>query len=70
LLGMGDFVIWSSLTPHFTLPAQSFPAERLSLQVLIRPADNRWGDFLGQPFDRTSVQLQRVSERFSVRIVT
>jgi hypothetical protein len=70
LLRMGDFVVWSSLTPHFTLPALSFPAERLSLQVLIRPADNRWGDFLGQPFDRTSVQLHRVNERFSIRIVT
>jgi len=70
LLCMGDFVIWSSLTPHFTLPAQPYPAERLSLQVLIRPARNQWGDFLSQPFDRTSVQLQRVSERFSIRIVT
>jgi hypothetical protein len=70
LLRMGDFIVWSSLTPHFTLPAQSFPAERLSLQVLIRPADKRWGDFLGQPYDRTSVELQRVTDRFSVRIVT
>jgi hypothetical protein len=70
LLRMGDFIVWASLTPHFTLPAQSFPAERLSLQVLIRPADNRWGDFLDQPYDRTSVELQRVTDRFSVRIVT
>jgi hypothetical protein len=70
LLLMGDFVIWSSLTPHFTLPAQSYPAERLSLQVLIRPAHNRWGDFLSQPFDLTSVQLQKANERFSIRIVT
>ena len=67
---MGDFIVWASLTPHFTLPVQSFPAERLSLQVLIRPADNRWGDFLDQPYDRTSVELQRVTNRFSVRIVT
>ena len=70
LLRMGDFIVWASLTPHFTLPVQSFPAERLSLQVLIRPADNRWGDFLDQPYDRTSVELQRVTDRFSVRIVT
>jgi hypothetical protein len=70
LLRMGDFIAWASLTPHFTLPVQSFPAERLSLQVLVRPADNRWGDFLGQPYDRTSVELQRASNRFSVRIVT
>jgi hypothetical protein len=70
LLRMGDFVVWSSLTPHFTLPAQSFPAERLSLQILIRPADNRWGDFLSQPYDRTSVQLQKVTEHFSIRVMT
>ena len=70
LLCMGDFIAWASLTPHFTLPVQSFPAERLSLQVLIRPADNRWGDFLDQPYDRTSVELQKVNNRFSVRIVT
>lgn len=70
LLRMGDLIVWASLTPHFTLPAQSFPAERLSLQVLIRPADSRWGDFLDQPYDRTSVELQRVTNRFSVRIVT
>src|SRR5262249_10762556 len=29
LVRRGDVVVWSSLTPHFTLPAQHFPAERL-----------------------------------------
>ena len=67
---MVDLIVWSSLTPHFTLPAQPFPAERLSLQVLIRPAANRWGDFLSQPYDQTSVQLERVTEHFSIRLVT
>jgi hypothetical protein len=70
ILRMGDAVVWSSLTPHFTLPAQSFPAERLSLQVLIRPADAKWGDFLAQPYDRTSVRLQQVNDWFSVRVLT
>jgi hypothetical protein len=69
LLRMGDIVVWSSLTPHFTLPAQSFPTERLSLQVLIRPAADRWGDFLSQPYDRTSVQIERATEHFSVRVL-
>jgi len=70
LLRRGDFVVWSSLTPHFTLPSYPFPTERLSLQVLIRPTANRWGDFLSQPYDRTSLQLQKVTDRFSVRQLT
>jgi hypothetical protein len=70
LLRMGDCVVWSSLTPHFTLPAQSFPVERLSLQVLIRPAEMRWGEFIDQPYDKTSLQLQRVNARFSIRVMT
>lgn len=69
LMRKGDFMVWSSLTPHLTLPAQSFPSERLSLQVLIRPADRRWGDFLEQPYDRTSLQLKRVSKHFSIRVM-
>jgi Phytanoyl-CoA dioxygenase (PhyH) len=69
LMRKGDFMVWSSLTPHLTLPAQSFPSERLSLQVLIRPADQRWGDFLEQPYDRTSLQLEQVSKFFSVRVM-
>jgi len=70
LLRRGDLVVWASLTPHFTLPAHASPVERLSLQVLIRPAKNRWGDFLTQPFDKTSVQLKPINEHFSVRILT
>jgi phytanoyl-CoA dioxygenase PhyH len=69
VLHKGDFMVWSSLTPHLTLPAQSFPSERLSLQVLIRPADQRWGDFLEQPYDRTSLQLEQVSRHFSIRVM-
>jgi hypothetical protein len=67
LMRKGDCMIWSSLTPHFTLPSHPFPAERLSLQVLIRPAHRRWGDFLSQPFDRNSLQLHRVNVHFSIR---
>jgi hypothetical protein len=49
--------------------AQSFPTERLSLRVLIRPAADRWGDFLSPPYDRTSVQIERATEHFSVRVL-
>lgn len=69
LMRKGDFMVWSSLTPHLTLPAHTFPTERLSLQVLIRPADQRWGDFLEQPYDRASLQLERVSQHFSIRVM-
>lgn len=69
LMRSGDFMIWSSLTPHFTLPPRHFPSERLSLQVLIRPARLSWGDFTSQPYDRTSVQLRKVSDRFSIRVM-
>jgi len=69
MMRKGDFMVWSSLTPHLTLPALSFPTERLSLQVLIRPADQRWGDFLEQPYDRTSLQLEQVSKFFSIRVM-
>jgi Phytanoyl-CoA dioxygenase (PhyH) len=69
MMRKGDFMVWSSLTPHLTLPALSFPTERLSLQVLIRPAGQRWGDFLEQPYDRTSLQLERVSKHFSIRVM-
>jgi Phytanoyl-CoA dioxygenase (PhyH) len=69
LLRVGDFMVWSSLTPHFSLPPRHFPAERLSLQVLIRPSRLRWGDFMEQPYGPTSVQLSKVSDRFSIRVM-
>lgn len=69
LLRVGDLMVWSSLTPHFTLPQRHHPAERLSLQVLIRPSRFRWGDFMEQPYDQTSVQLKQVSDRFSIRVM-
>lgn len=67
LVGRGDCMVWSSLTPHFTLPSSPFPAARLSLQVLIRPATERWGDFLHQSFDRGSMRLRPVNRHFSVQ---
>jgi hypothetical protein len=60
----------SLLHPHVSLPAHASPVERLSLEGLIWPAKNSWGDFLIQLFDKTSVQLKPVNEHFSVRILT
>lgn len=45
------------------------PAGRLSLQVLIRPTGPCWGDLLSQPYDRHSLELERVSPDFSIRVM-
>jgi hypothetical protein len=49
----GDFAVWSSLTPHGTLPAAAEGTSRLSMQVLIRPTDMRWGTLRDIEFDKT-----------------
>ncbi|SEP41438.1 Phytanoyl-CoA dioxygenase (PhyH) [Rhodospirillales bacterium URHD0017] len=61
----GDMIVWTSLTPHFTLPARNFPSERLSLQVLLRPTHTRWGNFIVQPSDHPTNRHIRKTERFS-----
>jgi hypothetical protein len=65
LMRMGDFIVWSSLTPHFTLPSRPWPVERLALQVLIRPTRCTWGNFYVQPAPVSIDRAVRVSERFS-----
>ena len=65
LMRKGDFIVWSSLTPHFTLPSLPFPTQRLSLQVLIRPTSYRWGDFTVQPAEHPVYRAMRMTERFS-----
>lgn len=65
LVRRGDLMVWSSLTPHFTLPSQPFPTERLSLQVLLRPAHAKWGNFTVQPTDHSSVHVLPASDQFS-----
>jgi len=49
VLHKGDFMVWSSTTPHLSLPAFERPVERLSLQVLLRPSHMAWGNFFNQP---------------------
>jgi hypothetical protein len=65
LVRRGDAMIWSSLTPHFTMPSASFPAERLSLQVLLRPAHLKWGNFTVQPTDHSIDHVLPAADRFS-----
>jgi hypothetical protein len=65
LVRRGDLMVWSSLTPHFTLPSQPFPTERLSLQVLVRPAHLKWGSFTVQPVDHPNTRVLPVSDQFS-----
>jgi hypothetical protein len=65
LVRKGDFIIWSSLTPHFTLPPRSFPVERLSLQLILRPIEARWGNFIDQPRDHPTNRHIRMTNQFS-----
>jgi phytanoyl-CoA hydroxylase len=65
LVRRGDLIVWTSLTPHFTLPARAHPCERLSLQVLLRPMDSRWGNFTVQPPDHPTNRHIRKTEDFS-----
>jgi hypothetical protein len=65
LVRRGDLMVWSSLTPHFTLPSQPFPTERLSLQVLLRPAHAIWGNFTVQPTDYPNTRLIAATDQFS-----
>jgi hypothetical protein len=69
LMRTGDFIVWSSLTPHFTMPSRPWPTERLALQILIRPTRCTWGSYLIQPAKWTIDRAVRVSERFSFLVV-
>jgi hypothetical protein len=61
----GDVMVWSSLTPHFTMPSQPFPTERLSMQVLLWPASAKWGSFTVQPDRFPDTRVLAATDRFS-----
>jgi hypothetical protein len=46
LLHKGDVIVWSTSTPHGSLPANPFGRTRLSLQGIYRPENLPWGDFI------------------------
>lgn len=64
-LHRGDFVVWTSLTPHLSLISNPFPRERLSLQVLVVPAHRTRGTFLNQPTQWFADRTIRVNDDFS-----
>ena len=46
LLKPGDLIVFSSTTPHATMPAAQPNVIRRALQVMVRPASARWGGIL------------------------
>jgi phytanoyl-CoA dioxygenase PhyH len=64
-LRRGDFVVWSSLTPHLSLMSNPFPRERLSLQVLMLPAHRTRGTFVDQPTQWFADRTIRINDSFS-----
>jgi ectoine hydroxylase-related dioxygenase (phytanoyl-CoA dioxygenase family) len=42
----GDFIVFSSLTPHATMPPENQRKRRMALQILARPTASRWGGSL------------------------
>jgi ectoine hydroxylase-related dioxygenase (phytanoyl-CoA dioxygenase family) len=64
-LRRGDFVAWTSLTPHLSLISNPFPRERLSLQVLVVPAHHRRGTFVDQPAEWFADRTIRINDDFS-----
>ena len=65
MLRKGDFMVWSSTTPHLSLPARSWPSERMSLQVLLRPSHLAWGNFFNQPTEIWHARYMKPSSEFS-----
>jgi hypothetical protein len=46
ILGKGDVIIWSTLTPHGSLPSWPPDQSRLSLQGIYYPVDLPWGAYI------------------------
>ena len=44
-LNPGDLVVFSSLTPHATMPYRQEPPSRRAIQVLIRDSSRRWASW-------------------------
>jgi hypothetical protein len=65
----GDVLVWSSLTPHFTLPSSPAPRKRVSIQLVVRPTHHRWGNYVIQPAEWTPDRAEKVSDRFSFIVV-
>ena len=51
MLDPGDFIVFSSITPHATMPRLHEHFRRMALQILIRPSLSRWGGILMSRLD-------------------
>jgi ectoine hydroxylase-related dioxygenase (phytanoyl-CoA dioxygenase family) len=65
----GDFIVFSSLTPHATMPAKNEHLRRMALQILVRPTASRWGGILmsrlkGEGQDGDPAETLSVSKRW------
>ncbi len=60
----GDFMVWSSTTPHCSLAPMPWPMKRMAIQLLIRPSGTRWGNFCDQTKGDDG-QVERATDRFS-----
>jgi ectoine hydroxylase-related dioxygenase (phytanoyl-CoA dioxygenase family) len=59
----GDAFVWSSLTPHCTMPCRPLVRERLALQLMVRPAHLLCGRFGVE--EGWQENADRVSDLFS-----
>jgi ectoine hydroxylase-related dioxygenase (phytanoyl-CoA dioxygenase family) len=50
-LDPGDFIVFSSITPHATMPRLHEHFRRMALQILVRPSSSRWGGILMSRLD-------------------
>jgi Phytanoyl-CoA dioxygenase (PhyH) len=67
----GDFIVFSSLTPHATLPSHGNGRSRMAIQVLVRPSASRWAAFLprtrGEVMDGDP-RVSKISDQWHVAI--
>jgi hypothetical protein len=64
-LDPGDFIVFSSLTPHGTLPFRPQTPSRMATQVLVTPTRLPWGDILSGLAGRyRGVEGEPVNERW------
>lgn len=66
----GDLVVFTSLTPHATLPCHGAHPSRMAMQVLVKPARRRWSPLrlvmAGTSNDANDGRLQQVNDRWQI----
>lgn len=71
----GDIVLFSSLTPHRTLPSNSRYVARMAMQIMLRDSSRAWGSWpqqlregLANPPDEPKDRLRDVHPRWRILI--